>query len=131
MKKKVKPAMPKPPIIATQRLAKLSSSVVSELQNFLIGINVFDRDIIRAADILGFSRSEAEKLRTLRAGEFYAFGPLARACRGSWRGCVALRASRCGPAAEAPSARRRLLRGAFGWSLWSCWCCCGSAARGL
>lgn len=63
------------PIIATQRLAKLSSSVVSELQNFLIGINVFDRDIIRAADILGFSRSEAEKLRTLRAGEFYAFGP--------------------------------------------------------
>ena len=63
------------PIIATQRLAKLSSSVVSELQNFLIGINVFDRDILRAADILGFSRSEAEKLRTLRAGEFYAFGP--------------------------------------------------------
>lgn len=63
------------PIIATQRLAKLSSSVVSELQNFLIGINVFDRDIIRAADILGFSRSEAEKLRTLGAGEFYAFGP--------------------------------------------------------
>ncbi|QDK35876.1 helicase HerA domain-containing protein [Sphingomonas sp. IC081] len=63
------------PIIATQRLAKLSSSVVSELQNFLIGINVFDRDIIRAADILGFSRNEAEKLRTLRAGEFYAFGP--------------------------------------------------------
>lgn len=42
------------PIIATQRLAKLSSSVVSELQNFLIGINVFDRDIARAADILGF-----------------------------------------------------------------------------
>ena len=42
------------PVIATQRLAKLSASVISELQNFLIGINVFDRDIARAADILGF-----------------------------------------------------------------------------
>jgi len=63
------------PIIATQRLAKLSSSVVSELQNFLIGINVFDRDITRAADILGFTRTEAEKLRTLHPGEFYALGP--------------------------------------------------------
>lgn len=63
------------PIIATQRLAKLSSSVVSELQNFLIGLNVFDRDIARAADILGFSRSEAEKLRTLAPGDFFALGP--------------------------------------------------------
>ena len=63
------------PIIATQRLAKLSSSVISELQNFLIGINVFDRDIARAADILGFSRGEAERFRSLGAGEFYAFGP--------------------------------------------------------
>ena len=63
------------PIIATQRLAKLSSSVISELQNFLIGINVFDRDIARAADILGFSRGEAERFRSLAAGEFYAFGP--------------------------------------------------------
>lgn len=63
------------PIIATQRLAKLSSSVVSELQNFLIGVNVFDRDIARAADILGFTRSEAEKLRTLQPGDFYALGP--------------------------------------------------------
>lgn len=63
------------PVIATQRLAKLSSSVISELQNFLIGINVFDRDIARAADILGFSRSEADRLRTLAAGEFYALGP--------------------------------------------------------
>ncbi|KPH66978.1 MULTISPECIES: helicase HerA domain-containing protein [unclassified Novosphingobium] len=63
------------PIIATQRLAKLSSSVVSELQNFLIGVNVFDRDIARAADILGFTRSEAEKLRMLQPGDFYALGP--------------------------------------------------------
>ena len=63
------------PVIATQRLAKLSASVISELQNVLIGINVFDRDIARAADILGFSAREADRLRTLGPGEFFAFGP--------------------------------------------------------
>lgn len=63
------------PVIATQRLAKLATSVVSELQNFLIGINVFDRDIARAADLLGFASADAEKLRTLAPGEFFAFGP--------------------------------------------------------
>ncbi|WP_246869909.1 type IV secretory system conjugative DNA transfer family protein [Novosphingobium sp. SG707] len=39
-------------IIATQRLAKLASSVVSELHNHLIGLNVFDRDVARVADLL-------------------------------------------------------------------------------
>lgn len=63
------------PVVATQRLAKLSASVISELQNVLIGINVFDRDIARAADILGFSAREADRLRTLGPGEFFAFGP--------------------------------------------------------
>ena len=46
------------PVIATQRLAKLSSSVISELHNILVGLNVFDRDIARAADLLGFSAKE-------------------------------------------------------------------------
>lgn len=63
------------PIIATQRLAKLATSVVSELQNFLVGLNVFDRDIARAADLLGFSNSDAQRLRALAPGEFYAMGP--------------------------------------------------------
>lgn len=63
------------PVIATQRLAKLASSVVSELQNFLVGINVFDRDIHRAADLLGFDKQNTERFRTLRPGEFFAFGP--------------------------------------------------------
>ena len=63
------------PVIATQRLAKLSSSVVSELQNFLVGLNVFDRDIARASDLLGFSTKEADRLRKLAPGEFYAMGP--------------------------------------------------------
>lgn len=63
------------PVVATQRLAKLATSVVSELQNFLVGLNVFDRDIARAADLLGFDTRAAEKLRQLQPGEFYAFGP--------------------------------------------------------
>ena len=63
------------PIIATQRLAKLATSVTSELQNFLIGLNVFDRDIARAADLIGFSIKDADLMRRLAPGEFYAFGP--------------------------------------------------------
>lgn len=62
-------------IIATQRLAKLAGSVLSELQSCLVGLNVFDRDIARAADLLGFGRDDAAKLRTLRPGEFFAIGP--------------------------------------------------------
>lgn len=62
-------------IIATQRLAKLASSVVSEPHNHLIGLNVFDRDVARAADLLGFGSDQAALLRQLSAGEFFAFGP--------------------------------------------------------
>ncbi|WP_174301400.1 helicase HerA domain-containing protein [Caulobacter sp. S45] len=62
-------------VVATQRLAKLATSVVSELHNVLIGLNVFDRDVARAADLLGISGDEAHKLRQLTAGEFFAFGP--------------------------------------------------------
>ena len=62
-------------ILATQRLAKLATSVVSELHSHLIGLNVFDRDLARAADLLGFSSEQASWLRHLKPGEFYAFGP--------------------------------------------------------
>jgi uncharacterized protein len=62
-------------IIATQRLAKLASSVVSELHNHLIGLNVFDRDVARAADLLCFCCDQAALLRQLPPGEFFAFGP--------------------------------------------------------
>ena len=63
------------PVIATQRLAKLSTSVVSELQNVLVGLNVFDRDIARAADLLGFPARDADLLRNLAPGDFFAMGP--------------------------------------------------------
>lgn len=64
------------PVIATQKLSKLAGSVTSELHNVLIGLSVFDRDIARAADFLGFSAGEgSDRLRTLLPGEFYALGP--------------------------------------------------------
>lgn len=63
------------PVIATQRLAKLAASVVSELHNVLLGLNIFDRDVARAADLLGFGADKAAKLRDLRPGEFFGLGP--------------------------------------------------------
>ena len=63
------------PVIATQRLAKLASSVLSELQNFLLGLNVLDRDVARAADLLGWSYDKASVLRDLPPGRFIAQGP--------------------------------------------------------
>lgn len=62
-------------VLATQRLAKLATSVESEMHNVLIGLNVFDRDIARASALLGFSASNGEALRHLQPGQFYAFGP--------------------------------------------------------
>lgn len=62
-------------VIATQRLAKLAASVVSELHNVLLGLNIFDRDVARAGDLLGFGPKKAAALRTLKPGEFFAFGP--------------------------------------------------------
>lgn len=62
-------------MIATQRLAKLAASVVSELHNVLLGLNIYDRDVARAADLLGFGSEAASGLRKLRPGQFYALGP--------------------------------------------------------
>ena len=63
------------PVIATQRLAKLAPSVISELQNMLLGLNVSDRDVARAAGLLGFGSDRAAGLRELPPGAFYAVGP--------------------------------------------------------
>ncbi len=55
------------PVIATQRLAKLAASVVSELHNVLLALNIFDRDVVRAGDLLGFGAERASALRNLRS----------------------------------------------------------------
>lgn len=63
-------------VLATQRLARLSKSVVSEVHNFLIGINTLDLDVKRAAETIGWDMRKAfDRLPTLTPGEFVANGP--------------------------------------------------------
>ncbi len=63
-------------IIATQRLARLSKSVVSEATNFLIGVNTLDLDIRRAAETIGWDARRAfDRLPVLSPGDFVAVGP--------------------------------------------------------
>lgn len=62
-------------VLATQRLARLAKSVVSECSNFLIGLNTLDLDVRRAADTIGWTAARADSLRTLDPGSFVAIGP--------------------------------------------------------
>jgi uncharacterized protein len=62
-------------IIATQRLAKLAKNVAAEASNFLMGRTFLDIDMIRAADLLGMERRQAEQIRDLARGQFLALGP--------------------------------------------------------
>lgn len=63
-------------VLATQRLARLAKSVVSEVHNFLVGMNTLDLDIRRAAETIGWDASRAfEQLPKLAPGDFIAVGP--------------------------------------------------------
>ncbi|MCX5493236.1 ATP-binding protein [Kaistia dalseonensis] len=62
-------------IIATQRLAKLAKNVAAEASNFLMGRTFLDIDMLRAADLLGLERRQAETFRELERGHFVALGP--------------------------------------------------------
>src|SRR5437588_8179143 len=63
-------------ILATQRLSKLHKDAAAECNNKLIGRTNLDVDMKRASEELGFtSKDSALALRTLAAGEFFAFGP--------------------------------------------------------
>ncbi|MET3559681.1 DNA helicase HerA-like ATPase [Bartonella japonica] len=62
-------------VIATQRLAKLAKNVAAEASNFLIGRTFLDIDMVRAADLLGMERRQAEMFRDLERGHFIALGP--------------------------------------------------------
>lgn len=63
-------------ILATQRLARLAKSVVSEMHNFLVGLNTLDLDIRRAAETIGWDASRAfSRLPMLSPGDFVAVGP--------------------------------------------------------
>lgn len=62
-------------VIATQRLAKLAKNVAAEASNFLMGRTFLDIDMIRAADLLGMERRQAEAIRDLERGQFLGLGP--------------------------------------------------------
>jgi uncharacterized protein len=62
-------------LIATQRLAKLAKNVAAEASNFLMGRTFLDIDMLRAADLLGMERRQAEVIRDLERGQFLALGP--------------------------------------------------------
>jgi len=63
-------------VLATQRLARLAKSVVSEAFNFLVGLNTLDLDIRRAAETIGWDARKAfDRLPSLVPGEFVASGP--------------------------------------------------------
>src|SRR5690606_36911246 len=62
-------------VIATQRLAKLAKNVAAEASNLLMGRTFLDIDMIRAADLLGMERRQAEQIRDLERGSFLGLGP--------------------------------------------------------
>jgi hypothetical protein len=62
-------------IVATQRLAKLAKNVAAEASNFLMGRTFLDIDMLRAADLLGMERRQAEQIRDLARGQFLGLGP--------------------------------------------------------
>ena len=63
-------------VLATQRLSKLHKDAAAECNNKLIGRTGLDIDRKRAGEELGFTKKEQLlSLRSLEAGEFYAFGP--------------------------------------------------------
>ena len=62
--------------LVTQRLSKLHKDAVGECNNVMIGRCVQDVDLKRSGDILGLSSvKERNHLRSLKPGEFHAFGP--------------------------------------------------------
>jgi hypothetical protein len=67
------------PILATQRLSKLSMDVAAECKTRFIGNTVLDVDQRRAADFLGWGKERWTDLRDLsppgHEGEFFAVGP--------------------------------------------------------
>lgn len=62
-------------IIATSRIAETSTPVIAKPTNIIVGRTIFDRDLERAGDVLGFTAGHSRALRTLSDGEFLGIGP--------------------------------------------------------
>jgi len=63
------------PILATQRLSKLDKNAISEAHNMMIGKSILDIDVARAMRYLGFQKQSEEKVRRMKRGHFWTFGP--------------------------------------------------------
>lgn len=62
-------------VLATQRISKLHKDAAAELLNKLIGRTSLDIDVKRAASELGLDRARWSELKSLKPGEFFAYGP--------------------------------------------------------
>lgn len=62
-------------VLATQRFSKLAKDVAAEANNLLIGRAALDVDLKRVADALGLAKGDWPRIRGLRPGHFFAFGP--------------------------------------------------------
>lgn len=63
-------------VLATQRIARMAKSVISEAHNYLIGINTLDIDIRRAAATIGWDAGRAfDRLPLMNPGDFVVVGP--------------------------------------------------------
>lgn len=62
-------------VIATSRIAETSTPVIAKPTNIIVGRTIFDRDLERAGDVLGFTAGHSRALRSLADGEFVGIGP--------------------------------------------------------
>lgn len=61
-------------ILITQRISKLANDAISEMDNRIYGRTIFDLDVERVGKELGMKRADANVLKQLKDGQFYAFG---------------------------------------------------------
>lgn len=62
-------------VLATQRLSKLHKDAAAEATNVLVGRTTLDVDVARARDLLGLSKQDGQKLRSMQPGQWHSFGP--------------------------------------------------------
>lgn len=62
-------------ILLTQRISKLRKDAAAEAGNVFLGRTTLDIDVKRSAENLGMTPRDAQVLRTLAPGEWFAYGP--------------------------------------------------------
>lgn len=62
-------------VLVTQRISKLDKDAVGEAANKFVGLANLDLDIVRAADLIGVTKNDAQVLRSMKPGEWFGAGP--------------------------------------------------------